>query len=68
MLLKEKGEFVLDEKQLAFIMNKFSISIWKSLNSKEDGGSRPVTLKEILIKFIFHSSIDKFRKTSENNK
>ena len=68
MLLKEKGEFISDEKQLASIMNKFFINITKSLKLKEDQGSPPVTLNNILKKFIFHPSIDKIRKTYENNK
>ena len=53
MLLKEKGEFVSDEKQLASIMSKFSISIRKSLNLKEDGESSPVTLNDILKNLFF---------------
>ena len=43
MLLKEMGELVSDEKQLASIMNKFFINITKSLKLKEDMGSPPVT-------------------------
>ena len=53
MLLKEKGELVFDEKQLASIMNKFSIGITKSLNLKEDRGSPPITLKDILKNLFF---------------
>ena len=68
MLPKEKGELVSDEKQLASIMNKFFINITKSLKLKEDLGSPPVTLNDILEKFIFHPSIDKIRKTYESNK
>ena len=68
MLLKEKGELVSDEKQLASIMNKFFINITKSLKLKEDLGSPPVTLNDILEKFIFHPSIDKIRKTYESDK
>ena len=68
MLLKKKGELISDEKQLASIMNKFFINITKSLKLKEDQGSPPVTLNNILKKFIFHPSIDKIRKTYENNK
>ena len=59
MLLSEKGELVSDEKQLASIMNRFFINITKSLKLKEDQGSPPVTLNDILKKFIFHPSIDK---------
>ena len=65
MLLKEKGELVSDEKQLASIMNKFFINITKSLKLKEDLGSPPVTLNNILEKFIFHSSIDKITKSDK---
>ena len=68
MLLKEKGELVSDEKQLASIMNKLFINITKSLKLKEDQGSPPVTLNDILEKFIFHPSIDKIRKTYESDK
>ena len=35
---------------------------------KEDQGGPPVTLNDILKKSIFHSSIDKIRKTYERNK
>ena len=63
MLLKEKGELISDEKELASIMNKFIINITKSLNLKEDQGSPSVTLEEILKKIIFHPSIDTIRKT-----
>ena len=63
MLLKEKGELISDEKELASIMNKFIINITKSLNLKEDQGSPSVTLEEILKKNIFHPSIDTIRKT-----
>ena len=47
MLLKEKGGFVSDGKQLASVMNKFFINITKSLNLKEDQGSPPVILEDI---------------------
>ena len=63
MLLKEKGELISDEKELASIMNKFIINITKSLNLKEDQGSPSVTLEEILKKITFHPSIDTIRKT-----
>ena len=68
MLPKEKGELVSDEKQLASIMNKFFINITKSLKLKEDLGSSPSTLNDILEKFILHPSIDKIRKTYESDK
>ena len=49
-------------------MNKFAISITKRLNLKEDQGTPPINLEDILKKFIFHPSIDKIRKTYESNK
>ena len=49
-------------------MNKFFINIAKSLKLKEDLGSPPVTLNDILEKFIFHPSIDKITKTYESDK
>ena len=68
MLLKEKGELVSDGKQVASIMNNFFINITKSLKLKEDQGSPPVTLNDILENLIFHPSIDKIRKTYESDK
>ena len=68
MLLKENGQLLSDEKQLAFIMNKFFINITKSLNLKENQDSPPVTLEDIFEKFIFHLSIDKIGQTYESNK
>ena len=68
MLVKKKGELSSDEKQLVSILNKFFINIEKSLNLKEDQASRPVTLKDILEKYIFHPSIDKISKSYEINK
>ena len=62
MLLKEKGELVSDKKQLVSIMNKFFINITKSLHLRDNQGSPPVTLEDILKKFIYHPSIDKIRK------
>ena len=57
MLLKEKGELASDGKQLASIMNKFFTNFTKSLKLKEDLGSSPVTLNDILEKFIFHPRV-----------
>ena len=45
MLLKEKGELLSVEKQLASIMSKSFINVMKSLNLKEDQGSPPITLE-----------------------
>ena len=60
--LKEKGELALDGKQLASIMNKFFINIMKSLNLKEDQGSPPVTLEDILEKYIYQKVLIKLEK------
>ena len=49
-------------------MHTLFIKITKSWKLKEDQGSPPVTLNDILEKFIFHQSIDKIRKTYESNK
>ena len=49
-------------------MNNFFINITKSLKLKEDQGSPPVTLNDILENLIFHPSIDKIRKTYESDK
>ena len=49
-------------------MNKFSIDITKRINLKEDQGSPPATLEDILKKMIFTPSINKVRKTYESNK
>ena len=49
-------------------MDMFFINITKSLKLKEDLGSPPVTLNDILEKFIFHPSIDKITKTCESDK
>ena len=68
MLLKEKVELVSNEKQLASIMNKIFINITKILKLKEDLGSPPVALNDILEKLIFHPSIDKITKTYEIGK
>ena len=54
MLLKKKGAFVSDEKQVASVMNKFFINITKSLKLKEHQGNPPVAFKDIIKKFVFH--------------
>ena len=66
MLLKEKGEYVSDEKQPASIINKFFINITKSLNLKVNQSGPSVTLENILKKIIFHPGIDKIRETFES--
>ena len=66
-LMDLTNENLSDEKQLASIMNKFFINITKSLKLKDDLGSPPVTLNDILLQ-IFHTSIDKIRKIYESDK
>ena len=62
MLLKEKGEPISDEKQLASTVNKFFINTTKSLKLKEDQGSPHITLNDILKKIIFHPSMIRLEK------
>ena len=62
MLLKEKGELVSGEKQLASIMNKFLINTTKNLNLKEDHGSPPVPLEDILTKIFFTRVLKRLEK------
>ena len=47
-------------------MNKSLINITKSLSSKEDQGSPPITLEAILKKLYFYLSIDKILKSCES--
>ena len=49
-------------------MNKFFINVTESLKLKEDLGSSPVTLNNILENFVLHPSIDKITKTYESDK
>ena len=62
MLLKKKGEFVSDEKQVASVMNKFFINITKSLKLKKHQGNPPVTFQDIIKKFVFHRVLIKLEK------
>ena len=67
MLLKEKGQLATDKKQLVSIKNKFFISVTKTLNLEKNQSTPPIALEEILKKIIFHTNIDKIRKTYESN-
>ena len=49
-------------------MNKLFINITKSSNLKEDQGSPPVTLEDIIKKKKFYPNIDKISKSYESNK
>ena len=52
MLLKEKGEPVSNETELASIMKKFSSLLRKSLHLKKDQGGSSIILNNVLEKFI----------------
>ena len=58
LFLKEKGNLVSNEKQLANIMSNVCITITKDLELKEDNSSNPNTLKM----FNAHSSAEKIRR------
>ena len=58
LFLKEKGNLVSNEKQLANIMSNVSITITKDLELKEDNSSNPNTLKM----FNAHPSVEKIRR------
>ena len=62
MLLKKNREFVSDEKQVAYIVNKFFINITKSLKLKEHQGNSRVTFKDIIKKFVFQRVLIKLEK------
>ena len=65
LLLKEKGNLISNEKQLATIMNSFFINITKSLELKEDNESNANTLEYELDAFNSHPSIRRTIKTNE---
>ena len=58
MLLKEKGELVSGEKQLASIMNKFLINTTKNLNLKEENGCFPDDIKLVEVSPVFKKNDD----------
>ena len=62
LLLKEKGNLVSDEKELATIMNNFFINITKNLELKKDSKGKLNNLKYILKAFESHPSIEKIKK------
>ena len=65
--LKEKGNLVSNEKQLATIMNSFFINITKGLELKEDNESNANTLEDVLDAFSSHPSIERIRRTIKTN-
>ena len=62
LLLKEKGNLVLDEKELATIMNNFFVNIIKDFELKKDSKGKLNNLEDILKAFESHPSIEKIKK------
>ena len=55
--MKEKGDLVSDEKELATIVNNFFIDITKDLEPKKDGKGKLNNLEDILKAFESHPRI-----------
>ena len=69
LLLKEKGSFVSDEREIATIMNNLFINITKDLQLKTDSKDKFNNLEDILKAFESDPSIEKIKKainTTEN--
>ena len=62
LLLKEKGNLVPDEKEVATIMNNVFINITKDLELQKDSKGKLNNLEDILKAFESHPSIEKIRK------
>ena len=62
LLLKEKGNLVSDEKELATIMNNFFNTAMKDLELNEDSKDNFNNLEYILKAFESHQSIEKSKK------
>ena len=60
--MKEKGNLVSNEKELASIMNNFFINITKDLELKKDSEGKLNNLEDILKAFEVHPSIAKNKK------
>ena len=60
--MKEKGNLVLDEKELATIMNNFFVNIIKDFELKKDSKGKLNNLEDILKAFESHPSIEKIKK------
>ena len=60
--MKEKGNLVLDEKELATIMNNFFVDITKDFELKKDSKGKLNNLEDILRAFESHPSIEKMKK------
>ena len=61
--MKEKGNHVSDEKELATIMNNFFINIMEDLELKKDSKGKLNNLEDILKAFEYHPSIEKIKKS-----
>ena len=59
LLLKEKGNLVSDEKELATIMNNFFINITKDLELKKDSKGKRNNLEDIVEAFESHRALKK---------
>ena len=59
LLLKEKGNLVSDEKELATIMNNFFINITKDLELKKDSKGKRNNLEDIAEAFESHRALKK---------
>ena len=66
-LLKEKGNIVSNEKQLATIMSSFFVNISKGSELKEDDEINGNTLEDALDAFNSHPSIERIRRTVKTN-
>ena len=62
LLLKEKGNLVSDEKELATIINNFFINITKDLELKKDSKGKLNNLEDFLKEIESHPSIEKTKK------
>ena len=60
--MKEKGNHVSDEKELATIMNNFFINIMEDLELKKDSKGKLNNLEDILKAFECHPSVEKIKK------
>ena len=67
--MKEKGNLVSDEKELATIMNNFFINITKDVELKKDSRHKLNNLEDIFLKhFEFHPCIKKIKKAINTSK
>ena len=70
LLLKEKGNLVSDEKELATIIKNFFINMMKDLGLNKDSKAKLNNLEHILKVFESHPIVEKLKKainTTEKN-